>query len=199
MILGYVRVSTGSQNTDVQKNTLNSYAQKENKEIKIYDDAAWSGTIRHRPKLDMLINDAKSGDILVVCKLDRLARSTQDLFEILKKLSEKGVGFYSIGEPMINTTTPSGKLVLTILAGVSEFERDLIVGRMREGRKYAKEIKHVKFGRPLGKTNDGRVIDNNDVIKMYQSGLSEREICRRINCSRSLVRKMLVGIHRSVS
>jgi DNA invertase Pin-like site-specific DNA recombinase len=85
------------------------------------------------------------GDVVVVTRLDRLARSTRNLLNILEQLNREGVGFKSLRETSIDTTTPQGRLVISILASIGEFERELIVARMDEGRSRAKS-KGVKFG-----------------------------------------------------
>jgi DNA invertase Pin-like site-specific DNA recombinase len=79
-----------------------------------------------RPQLAKLLPTLRSGDTLVVTRLDRLARSTFDLLNIIKATTTKGANFLSLSEPWVNTTTPLGKLMLTVLSGVAEFERDLI-------------------------------------------------------------------------
>jgi DNA invertase Pin-like site-specific DNA recombinase len=88
----------------------------------------------------------KAGDVVTVCKLDRLGRSTTELFALLDSIDKAGAAFRSLGDPMWDTTTPQGKLLRTILAGVAEFERDVIRERTSEGRKRAM-ANGVRFGR----------------------------------------------------
>ena len=90
---------------------------------------------------------AHAGDVLVVTRLDRLARSTRDLLNVLDEIGERGAGFRSLKDAWADTTTPHGKLMVTVLGGLAEFERDLIRARTGEGRKRAKE-RGVRFGRP---------------------------------------------------
>jgi len=89
----------------------------------------------------------KSGDVLVVTRLDRLARSTRDLLNVLDELAKRGAGFKSLKDAWADTTTPHGKLMVTVLGGLAEFERELIRARTGEGRKRAQD-RGVKFGRP---------------------------------------------------
>ncbi len=84
---------------------------------------------RNRPKLEKLIEDLRKDDILVVTRLDRLARSTSDLLRIAERLTEKNAGLQSLDEPWADTTSPSGRMVMTIFAGIAEFERTLIISR----------------------------------------------------------------------
>ena len=88
----------------------------------------------------------ESGDTLLVTKLDRLARSTRDLLNTLDTIAKAGAGFKSLGDPWADTTTPHGKLMITVLGGLAEFERHLILTRTDEGRQRAK-AKGIKFGR----------------------------------------------------
>ncbi|MCP4372462.1 MAG: recombinase family protein, partial [Deltaproteobacteria bacterium] len=139
MKIGYARVSTTEQSMDIQKQTLKEAGCELIFEEKI------SGARRDRPELDKLLSQLRSKDVVVVCKLDRLARSTKHLLEIVERLQEKKTGFYSIGEPWANTTSHAGKMIMTVFAGIAEFERDLIRERTGAGRNAA--IKRgVKFG-----------------------------------------------------
>src|SRR5215831_11311314 len=93
------------------------------------------------------ISRLESGDVLVVTRLDRLARSTRDLLNVLDELAKRGAGFKSLKDAWADTTTPHGKLMVTVLGGLAEFERELIRARTGEGRKRAQD-RGVKFGRP---------------------------------------------------
>src|SRR5450631_1929001 len=128
MRLGYARVSTGDQTLDGQCQRL-------------------SGARCNRPKLEKLIEQLRKGDILVVTRLDRLARSTSELLRIAERLTEKSAGLQSLDEPWADTTSPSGRMVMTIFAGIAEFERTLIISRTSDGRLAAK-ARGVTFGRP---------------------------------------------------
>lgn len=106
-----------------------------------------SGAKANRPQLRRLLRTVKPGDVVVVTRLDRLARSTRDLLNILARLAEKNAGFRSLNEAWVDTTTPIGKLMVTVLSGVAEFERELIRARTLEGRVRAVAM-GVKLGRP---------------------------------------------------
>ena len=114
--------------------------------VKVYAETA-SGARSDRAKLALLLRRVEAGDTVLVTRLDRLARSTRDLLNLLHQLAERKVGFKSLGDAWADTTSPHGRLMLTMLAGLAEFERELIRARTGEGRKRAM-AKGVKFGRP---------------------------------------------------
>ena len=111
-----------------------------------------SGAHRQRPELARLCEQLRSGDTVVVLRLDRLARSTRDLLEIMEAIGEAGASFRALSEPWADTTTPAGKMIMTVFASIAEFERDLIRERTGAGR-IAAQAPGVRFGRPL-KLND---------------------------------------------
>jgi DNA invertase Pin-like site-specific DNA recombinase len=92
------------------------------------------GVAAKRPELERSLDQLEAGDVLVVTKLDRLARSTLDLLRIIDLIGKEGAGFKSLGDPWADTTTAHGRLMLTVLSGIAEFERDLILQRTNEGR-----------------------------------------------------------------
>jgi len=139
-ILGYARVSTQDQNLSGQLEALKAAGADLVFKEKI------SGARADRPQLAKLMASLKAGDVVTVCKLDRLGRSTTELFALLDRIDKAGAAFRSLGDPMWDTTTPQGKLLRTILAGVAEFERDVIRERTSEGRKRAM-ANGIKFGR----------------------------------------------------
>jgi DNA invertase Pin-like site-specific DNA recombinase len=126
MHIGYARVSTQDQNLNLQRDALTRAGCE-----KLFTDTI-SGAKAERPALTEAINYARSGDVLVVWKLDRLGRSLRDLIDIVNTLLAKGVGFKSITES-IDTTTPGGKLVFHVFGALAEFERDLIRERTQAG------------------------------------------------------------------
>ena len=137
--IGYARVSTLGQNLESQVEQL-----KEQGCQRIFQEKV-SGVKADRPQLAKLLSSLSPGDILVVSCLDRLARSTFDLLNILKTTAAKEANFLSLAEPWANISTAVGKLMLTVLSGVAEFERDLINLRTSEGRGRAMKA-GVKFG-----------------------------------------------------
>ena len=140
MIVGYARVSTDGQTLDAQQAALRNAGAE-----KVYSEKI-SGAITDRPALVKAIGGLGNGDTLVVCKLDRLARSTRDLLNTLDAIGKAGATFRSLGDPWCDTTTPHGRLMLTVLGGLAEFERHLILARTGEGRRRAQQ-RGVKFGR----------------------------------------------------
>ena len=140
MILGYARVSTRDQNLDGQRDALAAAGA-----ARIFADAI-TGTARARPELDRLLLELRSGDVVVVTKYDRLARSLKDLLEIVELIQAKGAGFRSLGED-IDTTTPAGRLIFHVFASIAQFERERIVERTKEGLEAARRRGRVG-GRP---------------------------------------------------
>jgi DNA invertase Pin-like site-specific DNA recombinase len=139
--IGYARVSTEDQNLDIQLTALRKAGCK-----KIFQEKL-SGTKWDRPELNKLLEAMTKGDIVVVCRLDRLARSLKMMLHITDRIMESGAKFVSLDEGWADTTSPAGKLVMTIFSGMAEFEGDLIRERTGRGRKAARE-RGVKFGRP---------------------------------------------------
>ncbi len=141
MKVGYARVSTIEQNLDLQLQALKKAGCQ-----KIYREKV-SGATRQRPEFQRMLDQIRGGDVIVVWKLDRLARSTRDLLETTETIREAGAKFQSISEPWADTTTHAGKMIMTVFAGIAEFERDLIRERTGAGREAAKK-RGVQFGRP---------------------------------------------------
>src|SRR5215470_11068187 len=140
-IYGYARVSTDGQTVAAQVAALRAAGC-----AKVYSETA-SGAKTDRAELAKALRVLQPGDVLVVTRLDRLARSTRDLLNTLHALGERQVGFKSLVDTWADTTTPHGRLMLTVLGGLAEFERELIRARTGEGRKRAQD-RGVKFGRP---------------------------------------------------
>src|SRR5262245_15797801 len=144
-VYGYARVSTRDQDLAGQVAELQAAGCGN-----IFREKA-SGAKTDRPELAKLIRRLDAGDVLVVIRLDRLARSTRDLLNILDAVAKAGAGFKSLKDTWADTTTPHGRLMLTVLGGLAEFERELIRARTEDGRKRAK-ARGVKFGRPTALT-----------------------------------------------
>lgn len=147
MLIGYARVSTEDQDLTLQRTALKNAGCK-----RIYEEKV-TGAKRTRPQLARMLDQLRTGDVVVVSRLDRLARSTRDLLEIAEQLNEMKAGLRSLYEPWADTTSPAGRMVLTVFAGISEFERELIHERTRSGRVAAKS-RGVRFGRPRKLTLD---------------------------------------------
>jgi DNA invertase Pin-like site-specific DNA recombinase len=132
MIYGYARVSTDGQSVAAQVAALRKHGAG-----KVFREVA-SGAKTDRAQLRRLLDQLDAGDVLMVTRLDRLARSTRDLLNTLAAITGKAAGFRSLGDAWADTTTAHGRLMLTILGGLAEFERDLIRARTSEGRARAK-------------------------------------------------------------
>jgi DNA invertase Pin-like site-specific DNA recombinase len=142
MKIGYARVSTKDQSFDVQIDALKKAGCK-----KIYKDVA-SGARSERPALNEMIENLRSGDVLVIWKLDRLGRSLNHLIGLVNELMERGIGLKSVRDP-IDTTTPQGRLSFNLFASLAEFERDLIRERTQAGLSAAR-ARGRSGGRPKG-------------------------------------------------
>ena len=140
MIVGYARVSTDGQTLDAQQAALREAGAEQIFSEKI------SGAVTERKALARAIAALGLGDVLLVTRLDRLARSTRDLLNLLAAISDKGAGFKSLADTWADTTTAHGRLIITVLGGLAEFERELIRARTDEGRKRA-QARGVRFGR----------------------------------------------------
>jgi len=139
-VRGYARVSTDGQSVDAQVRQLRAAGAE-----KVWRETA-SGAKTDRVQLRRVLDQLDAGDVLMVTRLDRLARSTRDLLNILATIAEKKAGFRSLGDTWADTTTSHGRLMLTVLGGLAEFERDLIRARTSEGRARA-VANGVKLGR----------------------------------------------------
>ena len=170
MKLGYARVSTDDQTLDLQRERL-----RQADCIKLFEEKA-SGAKRNRPELQQLLREVRKNDVLVVTRLDRLARSTTELLRISEALIDKKAGLQSLDEPWADTTSPAGRMVLTIFGGIAEFERALIRQRTDDGRKAAKK-RGVKFGRPLKLRPDQKEI----ALRLLDEGKSVSEVARTFN------------------
>jgi DNA invertase Pin-like site-specific DNA recombinase len=179
MIIGYARVSTREQDLSGQLAELRAAGC-----VKIYSEKA-SGARGDRAELQKLLKRLFPTDVLVVTRLDRLARSTRDLLNVLDSVKETGAGFRSIKDTWADTTTPHGQLMLTILGGLAEFERTLIVARTGEGRERAK-ARGVKLGRPTKLTPHQR----REAIKRLNAGEAITEIARTYGIDRATVYRL---------
>ena len=140
MIIGYARVSTNDQNLDAQTDALQAASAE-----RIFADKV-SGSKRDRPELGKLLDQLRPGDVVVVAKYDRLARSLRDLLDLVEAIKDRGAGFRSLAED-IDTTTPAGRLVFHVFASIAQFERERIAERTKEGLQAAKARGRVG-GRP---------------------------------------------------
>ena len=176
MRIGYARVSTQDQDLSLQLDALEGAGCQ-----KIYQEKI-TGSIRERPELKKMLEQLREEDIVVIWKLDRLARSLKDLVGLVNEIQEKGGALQSLND-QIDTTTPHGKFTFHVFAALAEFERDIIMERTRAGLAAAR-ARGRRGGRPKGLSKKAQ---HTAIIaeKLYQEGkLTVREICEQLSISR---------------
>ena len=179
MKYGYARVSTDGQSVEAQTRQLTKAGCR-----KVFREVA-SGAKTDRAQLRRALNQLDAGDVLMVTRLDRLARSTRDLLNTLAAITDRKAGFRSLADAWADTTTAHGRLMLTVLGGLAEFERELIRARTVEGRARAK-ANGKSLGRPFKLTAHQR----REAIKRRDSGEAVRGIARSFNVSHSTVSRL---------
>src|SRR5713226_1375592 len=184
----YARVSTLEQNCEVQLQDLRRFAGQRFVLYREYIDVGVSGAQRHRPELGLLMRDARKRlfDVVLVWKFDRFARSLKHLIESLDEFNALGIDFISLTEG-IDTTTPAGQLLFHIVGAVAQFERDLIVERVRAGMAHARAM-GKRIGRPRAE------VDVPSVVSLRNQGQSLREIAAILNIPVSRVRRALLRL-----
>jgi DNA invertase Pin-like site-specific DNA recombinase len=178
-VYGYARVSTAGQTLASQDAQLHAAGC-----AKVYAEKV-SGAKTDRPELAKLIRRLEAGDVLMVTRLDRLARSTRDLLNILDAIGKAGAGFKSLSDAWADTTTPHGRLMLTILGGLAEFERELIIARTGDGRARAK-AKGVRFGRPRKLTPHQR----QEALQRLADGETQADVARTYNVDATTIGRL---------
>ena len=180
MKIGYARVSTEEQNLDIQLTALRKAGCK-----KIFQEKI-SGTKWERPELHKMLDTIDAGDIVIVWRLDRLARSTKMLLEITDRIIDADAKFSSLSEPWADTTSPAGKMIMTFFAGMAEFEKELIRDRTGSGRKAAQE-RGVKFGRPSKMTEPQMKVAK----RLLREGQSIRQVAATFNVHYTTLYRLL--------
>lgn len=183
----YMRVSTQDQSTALQLKELQEYAEARGwKVLKSYEDKA-TGTNTSRPMFQQMLKDAhaKKFDVLLVWKLDRFARSLKDLVNNLQELTELNVALISLKD-QIDLTTSTGRLMLHIIGAFSQFEADIIRERVTAGVR-ARIAKSGKWG-------PARLRDDTAILKLRASGLSIRQISKRLGISSTSVARSIKGV-----
>ena len=176
--VGYARVSSAGQDLSVQLEKLKGCD-------KLFKEKR-SGVDVGRPELKRCLDYLREGDTLLVTKIDRLARSTSDLYRIVSKLADKGVAFKVLDDPSIDTSSRTGKLIMGILALIAEFENDIRHERQMDGIKKARE-RGIRFGRKpllISKTIQ-------EVRKLRKAGKTVPEIMRQTSLSKASVYRAL--------
>jgi len=181
MIIGYARTSTVDQiaGLEAQLRELEAAQCK-----KIFQEQVSSVAIR--VQLEAALEFAREGDVLVATKLDRLARSVADLMAIIKTLDQKEVGLRILNLGM-DTQTPTGKLMLTVLGGVAQFEREMMLERQREGVAKAKAAGKYKGRKPVDDAS------RQEVVRLAESGLAKTKIARQLSIGEATVYRILAA------
>jgi DNA invertase Pin-like site-specific DNA recombinase len=179
-IVGYARVSTGQQDHSIQVERLTAAGAD-----KVFAEKR-SGLDGQRPELLRCLEYVREGDVLVVTKLDRLARSTADLYKIVTELERKGVAFKVLDDASVDTTSRTGKLVMGILALIAEFETSIRRERQMEGIAKAKEEGRTG-GRPRQVTDEVRA----NILRLRDGGMSIRSIAAEVGLSKATIQKIV--------
>jgi DNA invertase Pin-like site-specific DNA recombinase len=182
MKIGYARVSTTDQKLDLQLAAL-----KEAGCGRIYQEKI-SGAKRERPELQRLLDQLRPTDVVVVWKLDRLARSTQHLLELVELIKIAEASFCSLSEPWADTTSHTGKMIMTVFAGIAEFERDLIRERTGAGRVAAKQ-RGVRFGRPEKMNEEQKLLAR----RLLQEDKSVSEVAKTFNVHKATIYRLQIN------
>lgn len=178
-MIGYARVSTSGQTLDAQLEQLIAAGCDP-----VFKETM-SGARSDRPELKKALVALSEEDVLIVTRLDRLARSTRDLLDIVHTIETQGAKLKALTDSWADTTTPTGKLILTVLGGLAEFERSLIAERTAEGRDRAR-----RAGRRLGRPPKLTTHQREAALKMRADGQDNAEIARVLGVSRSTVSRI---------
>ena len=198
---GYVRASTLEEvkqgSNERQKEILINFFRAKGWDYRIYEDNGKTGAKMNRDGFKKMMSDIEKEKpyAVVVAKIDRYARSLIDLLNSIQDLEQKGIGFISVQDSGIDTTSPNGRLLLQILGAFAEFERNMINSRTSAGREKAMAL-GIKFGRPRYKTsekNGGKYIDTKKVLELKEKGMSARSISKFMGCSITPVLKIIKG------
>ena len=176
MKIGYARVSTQDQNLSLQLDALNAAGCETIFQEKI------TGAKKERPELKNMLGQIRQGDVVIIWKLDRLARSMKDLVSLVTEMQEKGAELQSLNDH-IDTTTPTGKFTFHLFAALAEFERDIIRERTKAGLAAARARGRVG-GRPKGLSQKAQ---HTAIIaeRLYRDGeLTTKQICEQLSISR---------------
>ncbi len=179
--VGYARVSTVGQSLEEQIRLLESHGC-----VRIFTEKVTAKNKNHR-ELNNMLRQITHGDVVLVTRLDRLARNTKDLLDIIQQIDNRSACFQSIKEVWADTTTPVGKILITVLGGIAEFERERILERTNEGRKLAQE-KGIKLGRKPKLT-----ITQKEIIRelFKKREKTQKELASDFRVSRSTIQRIL--------
>ena len=179
-IYGYARVSTEGQTLEAQLEQLKAAGA-----VTVFSEKISGACADNRKQLRKVLDSLQAGDVLLVTRLDRLARSTLDLLTILNTVGKAGAAFKSLADVWADTTTAHGRLMLTVLGGLAEFERELIKARTSDGRKRARE-RGVHMGRPTALNRD----QQKEALTRIAAGEAQTDIARTFGVSRSSIARL---------
>lgn len=179
-IVGYARVSTVGQNLETQLEQLGGAGAE-----KVFKEKA-SGVVEDRPQLVAMLDYVREGDTVIVSKLDRIARSTKHLLEIVEQLQARGVAFRVLNINL-DTSTPTGKLMLTMLAGIATFEREMMLERQAEGIARAKDAGKYKGRKPTARAKAPQVLE------LLGQGLGKQAVADRLGIGVASVYRIVKG------
>jgi DNA invertase Pin-like site-specific DNA recombinase len=180
MIIGYARVSTSDQSLDAQLEALKAAGCE-----RIYSEKMSGAKADGRKAFNRMLREVQPGDVIVVTRLDRLARSVRDLLNVLETLRKDSVGFKSLREATIDTTTAGGRLLLQVLAAIGEFEREIIQARCSEGRKRA-----MARGTKFGAKPKLSPFQRSEALARLDAGESQADVARSYGVDRSTLWRM---------
>lgn len=180
MLIGYARVSTTEQNVALQLDALHAAHVEQT-----FVDEGVSGSVSSRPELDKCLAHLREGDTLVVWRLDRLARSLKNLLELVESLSQRGIHLRSLTEA-IDTSSASGRLILSVFGALAEFERSLIIERTQAGLMAAR-ARGVRIGRPMA-MNAGQIEQARTLVS---AGHRVPDVARSLGVGRSTLYRVL--------
>lgn len=178
MLIGYARVSSAGQDLSIQLDAL-----KANGCERVFAEKRSGRSAEDRTALREAIDFARDGDAILVTRLDRLARSMRDLHNLLDEMTAKGVGFRCLNQAEVDTTTSAGKLTLSVLGAVAQFETDLRAERQREGIRRAQAE-----GRYRGRSQS---VDHDQIRRLRAQGIGPTEIGKLLGCGRTTIHRAL--------
>lgn len=182
----YTRVSTDQQNVQMQLDRCSEYCKYQKHDIyETYTDIAESGKKESRPAFDKMLHDMRKGKFkaIIVYKLDRLGRSLAHLIQLFEEFAKRGVGFISVTQN-IDSSSPEGKMFMRMMMVLSEYERELTVGRVKDGIARAKRQGKV-LGRPKRKVNEYQI------KRLYSEGMSYRNIAKEVGVSLGVIQRCI--------
>jgi DNA invertase Pin-like site-specific DNA recombinase len=179
MLIGYARVSTKDQDLDAQREALTKAG------CETIHQEKESGAKRDRPALARAIETLQARDVLMVTRLDRLARSTLDLLNLVNGLVERGIGFRSLGDSWLDTTSPQARFLLVVFAGLAEWERELIRIRTTEGRARA-----MAAGKRFGRKPKMTGFQRDEAVRRVSDGEAVRDVARTYGVDPVTIRRL---------